>query len=438
MLNYLLQVLEAALAAAILLGCVFAAGGEKKMALPCLTGTAAAFVLAVLRRTTAINMGRVITFAAILCFAAGAVFLIKKQRIIQGALAALLLFCYLPAVFLFPTEFLLAGERAFSTDFLFKWIGYAAGLAFILCTALAVYKTAVSVDGQYHKNKKNHERHERHERHEKEKDTKIRSSLCVTSCPQTIGLMRPLWLILLINTAFIINMLHQACTILQFLFARRMIPMNRALFRLITPALNHSIFFLFAIITVTVILPVSVFLKNTRPPIDRAANPAERRKTRKAAMTRRGYCLRTAVLLVSAVLLLGAVKPYTERGVQLTPAEPMHIQAGEIVIPLETIEDGRLHRYNYNAQDGIEMRFIIIKKNEAAYGVGLDACDICGPTGYYERKNEVICRLCDVVMNKATIGFRGGCNPVPLAYVLRGGNLILETENLENERNRFK
>ncbi|GHV31677.1 hypothetical protein AGMMS4952_20790 [Spirochaetia bacterium] len=245
-------------------------------------------------------------------------------------------------------------------------------------------------------------------------------------------------MILLINTAFIINMLHQVCTILQFLFARRMIPMNRTLFRLITPALNHSIVFLFAILAVTAILPIIVFLKNIRPPIDRAANPAEQRKTRKAAMTRRGYCLQTIFLLVSAVLLLGAVKPYTERGVQLTPAEPMHIQAGEIVIPLETLEDGRLHRYNYTAAEGIEMRFIIIKKNEAAYGVGLDACDICGPTGYYERKNEVICRLCDVVMNKATIGFRGGCNPVPLAYVLRGGNLILETENLENERNRFK
>jgi uncharacterized membrane protein len=145
-----------------------------------------------------------------------------------------------------------------------------------------------------------------------------------------------------------------------------------------------------------------------------------------------------AFLLAAALVFLGAVKPYTERDVQLTPAEPLHIDAGEIIIPLASIEDGRLHRYNYNAEDGIEMRFIIIKKNETAFGVGLDACDICGPTGYYERKNEVICRLCDVVMNKATIGFRGGCNPVPLAYTMRGGNLVIDTVNLDNERNRFK
>jgi uncharacterized membrane protein len=124
--------------------------------------------------------------------------------------------------------------------------------------------------------------------------------------------------------------------------------------------------------------------------------------------------------------------------VELTPAEPMTIIDKEIVIPIEKIADGHLHRYNYTAADNIEMRFIVIKKNEVAYGVGLDACDICGPTGYYERKDEVICRLCDVVMNISTIGFKGGCNPVPLAYSLRSGNMVIDTEDLEKERNRFK
>jgi uncharacterized membrane protein len=50
----------------------------------------------------------------------------------------------------------------------------------------------------------------------------------------------------------------------------------------------------------------------------------------------------------------------------------------------------------------------------------------------------VICRLCDVVMNISTIGFKGGCNPVPLAYTLRSGNMVVNTEDLETERNRFK
>jgi uncharacterized membrane protein len=115
----------------------------------------------------------------------------------------------------------------------------------------------------------------------------------------------------------------------------------------------------------------------------------------------------------------------------------MAIAGNEIIIPIEQVDDGRLHRFAYTASDGTEVRFIVIKKNAVAYGVGLDACDICGNTGYYERKDEVICRLCDVVMNKSTIGFKGGCNPVPLAYSLRDGKMVVRIEDLENEKSRF-
>jgi uncharacterized membrane protein len=41
-------------------------------------------------------------------------------------------------------------------------------------------------------------------------------------------------------------------------------------------------------------------------------------------------------------------------------------------------------------------------------------------------------------MNISTIGFKGGCNPVPLAYTLRSGSMVIDTENLEKERTRFK
>jgi uncharacterized membrane protein len=42
------------------------------------------------------------------------------------------------------------------------------------------------------------------------------------------------------------------------------------------------------------------------------------------------------------------------------------------------------------------------------------------------------------VMNKSTIGLKGGCNPVPLAYTLRSGNLVIELADLEKERGRFR
>ena len=41
-------------------------------------------------------------------------------------------------------------------------------------------------------------------------------------------------------------------------------------------------------------------------------------------------------------------------------------------------------------------------------------------------------------MNKGTIGFPGGCNPVPIAYIIHDGNIKIKTADLEAEAHRFK
>ena len=106
-------------------------------------------------------------------------------------------------------------------------------------------------------------------------------------------------------------------------------------------------------------------------------------------------------------------------------------------LPLGDVNDGHLHRFVYQASGGQQVRFIVILKGGNSYGVGLDACEICGPTGYYERDNQVVCRLCDVVMNKATIGTKGGCNPIPLEHQVTEGNLRIPVEALEAAKKIF-
>jgi uncharacterized membrane protein len=312
---------------------------------------------------------------------------------IKALLLGLLSLYALPTIFLYPSEFVLAGQSALTTDFLFKLIGYLAGLAGVVIISLALYKTAVSLP------------------------------------PSPVRII--------LTAALVINMGNQAAAIVQFLLARRIIPMIRWLFRLIIVVFNYNAVFLYSLMALG-LLPPAILLISTLRSRDVWKNPAEHRKIRAARRINRRWCFTVALGFALSVFSLTFVKASLERGVELSPAEPMTIAGAEILIPIERIEDGHLHRFNYRAADNIEMRFIVIKKNAAAYGVGLDACDICGPTGYYERKDEVICRLCDVVMNISTIGFRGGCNPVPLAYTLRGGNMVIAAEDLEKERNRFK
>jgi uncharacterized membrane protein len=143
--------------------------------------------------------------------------------------------------------------------------------------------------------------------------------------------------------------------------------------------------------------------------------------------------------LLACLLIITAGRYYNSLGIELSPPLNLPVSDGQIIIALGQVNDGHLHRYVYESADGVLARYIVIRKNENSYGVGLDACDICGPTGYYERNDkEIVCILCDVVMNISTIGFPGGCNPVPLKYSVRDGNLIIDSRDLEAEKRRFQ
>jgi uncharacterized membrane protein len=81
---------------------------------------------------------------------------------------------------------------------------------------------------------------------------------------------------------------------------------------------------------------------------------------------------------------------------------------------------------------------VIKKPNASSYGIGLDACDICGETGYYEKDDKVVCNLCDVVMNINTIGFKGGCNPIIIDYSISDGYIIVPIDGLLEYESEFK
>lgn len=136
-----------------------------------------------------------------------------------------------------------------------------------------------------------------------------------------------------------------------------------------------------------------------------------------------------AVIAVTTALTVGVQQAYKQP--VLSPPEAYARKADHIVIPLSQIGDGHLHRFEYKAKDGTLMRFIVIKKNGGAYGVGLDACENCGSAGYYERDGKIICKRCDVAINIATIGYKGGCNPIPFAYTTAQGNIVIQTSTLD-------
>ena len=193
---------------------------------------------------------------------------------------------------------------------------------------------------------------------------------------------------------------------------------------------NYAMLFIWIAVGIAALVAVVFFCESlqVREPY---ANPAQHRKLR--AKNRRfrrtaGMALACAGLCLFAMTY---VKAEDTKPVTLSAPETYTVEDGKILIPIENVSDGHLHRFEYRTEKNIDVRWIVVKKpNSAAFGVGLDACDVCGNAGYYERSGQVICKRCDVVMNINTIGFKGGCNPIPLSYEVANGYVVFDLNDI--------
>ncbi|QSH99827.1 DUF2318 domain-containing protein [Treponema phagedenis] len=306
-------------------------------------------------------------------------------------------FYYLPPILTLPLTFVYYGESAVSTLVLFRVIGFTLGIVVMLLSALAVYKTLEKLSAL-------------------ELKITVIGSLCILG-------------------------LTQAIVIVQRLYFLRIIPRSNFVFWLIAFVVNYDRYFVLGVTVFIAIASLILWKKNLHV-TESYAHRAELRKLKATKRNARRWAKFLLALLLLDILSLTLVRYFSEREVPLSDPENYVIENGMAIIPLAELEDDKLHRYEYIAKEGsskgIAMRFIAIKKSEGAYGVGLDACDICGPTGYFERKGEVICKLCDVVMNKGTIGFPGGCNPVPIPYIVHDEKIMIQIKDLEAEAHRFR
>ena len=200
----------------------------------------------------------------------------------------------------------------------------------------------------------------------------------------------------------------------------------------------HEMTFIWISAILVLILAVMFFIENTKitDPYD---NPAQRRKLRARNRLRRREVFAFLLFLGMSAISMSVIKAYDLKEVSLSEPETYTVDADCIYIPMDHVSDGHLHRFEYRTDNDVNVRWIVVKKpGSASFGTGLDACEVCGNAGYYEKNGKVICKRCDVVMNINTIGFKGGCNPIPLSYEVDGGNLVFRIEDLVAGEREFK
>lgn len=375
-------------------------------------GMVAAAVLAWLRlRTTLISIP---TFNAVLgpvVIAFGIAFLVvlwwlrdrplltSEMRPVHYALSvtALLSLLGFTVFYGFPYFFgmdgiVVMGNSVFDTDSLLRLAGYALGTTLIVVVSWGYVRSAAKVPWY------------------------VRSALT--------------------TIVFAALLIPRAVLLYQQFAGQGLVPRNAAVFSMVLWIQYNEATTQIVLASLVALPGLIAWLTTGKAPA--GANPAQVRLHKAATISRRELAGLAVVGSLAVLATLTKGKEISERVPELSPIEPSTIDGASVLVARELVADGHLHRFAYESSEGIEVRFLVIKKNDVSFGTGLDACEICGDSGYYEQDEKVICRECDVVMNIQTIGFKGGCNPIPIAYEQEPQNLRFSVAELESHAHIFK
>ena len=297
--------------------------------------------------------------------------------------------------FVFPHTIMLTEDSIISSTFLTSMVGVILGLVLTFIAALAAMKGSVRL-----------------------KPGESLLFMCIS-----IGIIS----------------CKQIASTFSIMLAKQIISSNHTLFTIAKYASNYSLWFIYAQLLLVLIIAVMLQVRKKKQN-EPYRNNAEFRKIKAKWRTiaRWNGCFVVCAVLV--VCTLTAVNAYVNQEVELSPIEDASMVDDEnIYISFDLVNDGSLHRFGYETENGTVIRLIVIQKpDSSAYGIGLDACEICGETGYYENSSgEVVCNLCDVVMNINTIGFQGGCNPIVIDYSIANGYIIVPIEGLLEYESEF-
>ena len=415
MLNYFIHTTNAILMASVIAGVI--AGytrltGRKVHKTIMICGAAAglivSIVIAVLRNNTKLfntaSMNSVIYTSSLAAFLLFVIFLIpavKKNKYLSLVswvalavdLVALMAYSY-PEAMMYPHKVLIVERTALSTDYLMAMIGVFGGVVLSLLGFLAAMHCTMR--------------------------TSERGALILTIAELLV------YEVIMLSGILSVNLQNGN------------IKSNHAVFSFVVFVKNHNNWFVFASLLI-LFAAAAVLIIRSMSVDEPYKNPAEHRKIKAKWRSIRRWAATAICVAVCGVLTLTVLQTINSKDVALSPIEETDFDEENVYVPFDMVADGHLHRFAYETENGVSIRFIVIKKpNSQTYGIGLDACDICGETGYYEKDGQVVCKLCDVVMNISTIGFKGGCNPIVIPYEIKNGQIIVPISGLLAYEKEFK
>src|SRR5216684_4387459 len=189
------------------------------------------------------------------------------------------------------------------------------------------------------------------------------------------------------------------------------LPSSREEMALIGPIVRNDLFFFVTIVALAALMVL--FEVKRRQPVALPDSPAKHRKALWSARRERLWMVSVYASSFLFIVMVTAEFIYTKSVSALSPATEVTFTNGQLSIPLTQVSDGDLHRFEAT-ENGATVRFWLYQKPDGKVATVFDACQICGPVGFYKGQNGVICKNCAAPINGQSVGTAGGCNPIPL------------------------
>jgi FTR1 family protein len=235
-------------------------------------------------------------------------------------------------------------------------------------------------------------------------------------------------ILFLVAAQLVISGLHE-------LSENGVLPSSRREMAIIGPIVRNDLFFFITILALAALMVL--FELKSRQPVALPPAGAARRKALWTARRERLWMASVYSFSFLFIVMITASFIYEKSASALSPATEVTFVDGKVSIPVKTVYDGELHRFEAN-EGGVEIRFWLYQKPDGKIATLFDACQICGGVGFYKNKTSVICKNCASPLNLQSIGMSGGCNPLPLKAQVTGDTVIVFEADIAAGRRYFE
>lgn len=193
----------------------------------------------------------------------------------------------------------------------------------------------------------------------------------------------------------------------------------------IGPIVRNEVFFFVVILGVAALAVLREWFAASKPGDDAGLNPAEKRRRDWEFRKQRRWSFAAALLCIAVILMFTTEFVYARTAAAPPAATRLEAVDGRVEIPVSELADSNLHFFTADSK-GTLLRFLVIRKGNGDFAVALDACEICGWSGYRQEGQNVICRNCGAAIYVPSIGQSGGCNPVGVKARVDAGKISID------------